>query len=184
VIARTVDYASGELLDTRYLLCDPQLSGHAAHVACWSLWADNAEVQFRTLRHALDHFAQDGEGASAAGGGLAALQLGVTALRLEHSPTATAPAFLARLAGRSGTRQPGSAAVAGPVLNEGMGRLLALLDVLESYPGREPDGTPDTVDLLESNDTAAAIGAPQPAIAAPAGSMSGLPELMVPGVAL
>ncbi len=168
VIARMVDYASGEPLDTRYLLCDPQLSVRAPHVARWSLWADNAETQFRTLRHALDHFAQDGEGASAAGAGLAALQLGLTALRLEHAPTATAPAFLARLAGRTGTRQPGNAAVPGAVLNEGMGRLLALLDVLESYPGRPAAETVEPMDL---------------AVQAHVDVATGLPQLMAPGVA-
>ncbi|TPQ36953.1 flagellar biosynthesis protein FlhF [Cupriavidus pinatubonensis] len=168
VIARMVDHASGELFDTRYLLCDPQLSGQAAHTARWALWADNADAQFRTLRHALDHFAQDGE--SAAGGSVAALQLGLTVLRLEHAPTATAPAFLARLAGRTAARQPGGASVPGSVLNEGMGRLLALLDVLENYPGRP------VVDAVEADAPA------EPDVQAQSNVVVGLPQLMAPGV--
>ncbi|WP_354685715.1 flagellar biosynthesis protein FlhF [Cupriavidus necator] len=133
VVARLVDRATGELLDTRYLLCDPALAQDAAQVARWSLWTDAADARLRTLRHAADHFAQDAEAGHAAGAALAALQLGLSVLRLEHAPTATAPAFLARLAGRTaraGTPVPGT------VLNEGMGRMLALLDVLENYPGR------------------------------------------------
>lgn len=136
VIARLVDCASGELLESRYLLCDPALAGEAGQVARWALWSDAAEARFRTLRHAVDHFAQDAEVGNAAGASLAALQLGLTALRLEHAPTATAPAFLARLAGRPAARSAAGAPVPGTVLNEGMGRLLALLDVLENYPGR------------------------------------------------
>ncbi|SPK70665.1 Flagellar biosynthesis regulator FlhF (fragment) [Cupriavidus taiwanensis] len=131
VVARLADRASGELLDTRYLLCDPALAQDAAQVARWALWTDAAEAGLRTLRHAIDHFAQDAH--DAAGAAVAALQLGMSVLRLEHAPTAAAPAFLARLAGR--TVRPG-APVPGTVLNEGMGRMLALLDVLENYPGR------------------------------------------------
>ena len=63
-----------------------------------------------------------------------ALAGSLTALRLQHTPTPTAPAFLSRLAGRASARV--NAPVSGAVLNEGMGRLLALLDVLENYPGR------------------------------------------------
>ncbi|WP_455286462.1 flagellar biosynthesis protein FlhF [Cupriavidus necator] len=133
VVARLVDRATGELLDTRYLLCDPALAQDAAQVARWAPWTDFADARLRTLRHAADHFAQDAEAGHAAGAALAALQLGLSVLRLEHAPTATAPAFLARLAGRT-ARQ--GAPVAGTVLNEGMGRMLALLDVLENYPGR------------------------------------------------
>ncbi|GLC96437.1 flagellar biosynthesis protein [Cupriavidus sp. TA19] len=133
VVVRLVDRASGELLDTRYLLCDPALAPDAAQVAHWTPWSDTAETRLRTLRHAADHFAQDAEAGHAASAALAALQLGLSVLRLEHAPTATAPAFLARLAGR--TVRAG-AAVPGTVLNEGMGRMLALLDVLENYPGR------------------------------------------------
>ncbi|MNT00902.1 hypothetical protein D3C72_1353500 [compost metagenome] len=132
-MARLVDRATGELLDTRYLLCDPVLAQDAAQVARWAPWTDTADARLRTLRHAADHFAQDAEAGHAAGAALAALQLGLSVLRLEHAPTATAPAFLARLAGRT-ARQ--GAPVAGTVLNEGMGRMLALLDVLENYPGR------------------------------------------------
>ncbi|RDK06475.1 flagellar biosynthesis protein FlhF [Cupriavidus lacunae] len=133
VVARLADRATGELLDTRYLLCDPALAQDAAQVARWALWTDAADARLRTLRHAIDHFARDVESGHAAGAALAALQLGLSVLRLEHAPTAAAPAFLARLAGRTARE---GVPVPGPVLNEGMGRMLALLDVLENYPGR------------------------------------------------
>ena len=51
-----------------------------------------------------------------------------------HTPTATAPAFLSRLAGRAATRA--NVPVPGSVLNEGMGRLLALLDVPQDAGGK------------------------------------------------
>ncbi|AQV96535.1 flagellar biosynthesis protein FlhF [Cupriavidus necator] len=133
VVARLADRATGELLDTRYLLCDPALAQDAAQVARWALWTDAADARLRTLRHAIDHFARDAESGHAAGAALAALQLGLSVLRLEHAPTAAAPAFLVRLAGRTARE---GVPVPGPVLNEGMGRMLALLDVLENYPGR------------------------------------------------
>ncbi|PMY09927.1 hypothetical protein, partial [Pseudomonas sp. GW460-13] len=110
------------------------------------LWTDAADARLRTLRHAIDHFAQDAEAGHAAGAALAALQLGLSVLRLEHAPTAAAPAFLARLAGRT-VRQ--GVAVPGTVLNEGMGRMLALLDVLENYPGRGSAVPAEAMEVLQ-----------------------------------
>ncbi|EON18285.1 flagellar biosynthesis regulator FlhF [Cupriavidus sp. GA3-3] len=146
VVARLADRATGELLDTRYLLCDPALAQDAAQVARWALWTDAADARLRTLRHAIDHFAQDAESGHAAGAALAALQLGLSVLRLEHAPTAAAPAFLARLAGRT-VRQ--GVPVPGAVLNEGMGRMLALLDVLENYPGRGTAVPAEAMEVLQ-----------------------------------
>ncbi|MGY2491238.1 flagellar biosynthesis protein FlhF [Cupriavidus sp. CP313] len=146
VVARLADRATGELLDTRYLLCDPALAQDAAQVARWALWTDAADARLRTLRHAIDHFAQDAEAGHAAGAALAALQLGLSVLRLEHAPTAAAPAFLARLAGRT-LRQ--GVPVPGTVLNEGMGRMLALLDVLENYPGRGTAVSAEAMEVLQ-----------------------------------
>jgi len=134
VVSRLVDRQSGEMLSVDYLLCDPALADVAAQVARWSQWTLAAEEQFRTLRHAMEHFAQPGDDDAVLCNSMASLQLGLTTLRLQHSPTQTAPAFLSRLAGRASARV--NAPVAGTVLNEGMGRLLALLDVLENYPGR------------------------------------------------
>jgi len=149
VVSRLVDRATGEMLATEYMLCDAALAGDAARVARWSRWADAAEEQFRTLRHAVEHFAQEaGQGGDAADGSasdastyghLVSIQLGLTTLRLQHTPSPTAPAFLSRLAGRALARV--NAPVQGSVLNEGMGRLLALLDVLENYPGRSMAAT-------------------------------------------
>jgi flagellar biosynthesis protein FlhF len=134
VVSRLVDCETGDTLAVEYVLCDVALAEDAAHVARWMQWTIAAEEQFRTLRHAIEHFAQEGEGADNQGASMVSVQLGLTTLRLQHTPTATAPAFLSRLAGRASARV--NAPVPGTVLNEGMGRLLALLDVLENYPGR------------------------------------------------
>ncbi|SDD62450.1 flagellar biosynthesis protein FlhF [Cupriavidus sp. YR651] len=136
VVSRLVDRDTGDMLAVDYVLCDTALAGDAAQVARWNKWTQDADEQFRTLRHAIGHFAQDGEADADASvsGTLVSAQLGLTALRLQHTPTPTAPAFLSRLAGRASARV--NAPVPGAVLNEGMGRLLALLDVLENYPGR------------------------------------------------
>ncbi|CAG9181317.1 flagellar biosynthesis protein FlhF [Cupriavidus pampae] len=141
VVSRLVDRDSGEMLATAYVLCDAALADDAAQVARWSRWVDAADEQFRTLRHAAEHFAQEAgrpddapEGDAATYANLVSIQLGLTTLRLQHTPSPTAPAFLSRLAGRALARV--NAPVQGTVLNEGMSRLLALLDVLENYPGR------------------------------------------------
>ena len=134
VVSRMIDHETGDTLSVEYLLCDPALADDAAQVARWSQWTIAAEEQFRTLRHAVEHFAQEGDADASLCAGMVAVQLGLTALRLQHTPTPTAPAFLSRLAGRASARV--NAPVPGAVLNEGMGRLLALLDVLENYPGR------------------------------------------------
>jgi flagellar biosynthesis protein FlhF len=134
VVSRMIDHETGDTLAVEYMLCDPALADDAAQVARWSQWTIAAEEQFRTLRHATEHFAQEGDADASLCAGMVAVQLGLTALRLQHTPTPTAPAFLSRLAGRASARV--NAPVPGAVLNEGMGRLLALLDVLENYPGR------------------------------------------------
>lgn len=151
VVSRLVDRETGEMLSVEYVLCDPALAEDAAQVARWAQWTHHADEQFRTLRHAFEHFAQAAgtEGEGDALGSLVSVQLGMTALRLQHTPTPTAPAFLSRLAGRASARV--NAPVAGAVLNEGMGRLLALLDVLENYPGRSaPAAAPVFDDAPES----------------------------------
>nr|WP_315595961.1 flagellar biosynthesis protein FlhF [uncultured Cupriavidus sp.] len=169
VVSRMVDQESGDTLSVEYVLCDPALANDAAQVARWSQWTLSAEEQFRTLRHAMEHFAQEGDEDQALCANMVSLQLGLTALRLQHLPTATAPAFLSRLAGRASARV--DAPVAGTVLNEGMGRLLALLDVLENYPGRSV--TP----------TLAAGDAPEPATAAlqAMAAMDAMPQLAAAG---
>ncbi len=151
LVSRMLDRKNGETLAVQYLLCDPALADDAAQAARWVQWADGAEDQFRTLRHALDHFAREGD-ASANGSvqscaQVAALQLGLTALRLLHAPAATAASLLARLAGRPTAR---ATTAQGPVLNEGMSRLLALLDVLENYPGRVAGTAPAMEDAAAS----------------------------------
>ncbi|MCA3191764.1 MULTISPECIES: flagellar biosynthesis protein FlhF [unclassified Cupriavidus] len=153
VVSRMIDHETGDTLAVEYMLCDPALADDAAQVARWSQWTIAAEEQFRTLRHATEHFAQEGDADASLCAGMVAVQLGLTALRLQHTPTPTAPAFLSRLAGRASARV--NAPVPGAVLNEGMGRLLALLDVLENYPGR---GMAAAAPMMED--------APQPAASA------------------
>jgi len=150
VVSRLVDRETGDMLAVDYVLCDPALADEAAQVARWAQWTLNADEQFRTLRHALEHFAQAGEsdGEADVADTLVSVQLGLTALRLRHAPTPTAPAFLSRLAGRASARV--NAPVPGAVLNEGMGRLLALLDVLENYPGRTVASAPAIDDTPEA----------------------------------
>lgn len=144
VVSRMIDHETGDTLSVEYVLCDPALADDAAQVARWSHWTVAAEEQFRTLRHAMEHFAQEGDADASLCAGMVAAQLGLTALRLQHTPTPTAPAFLSRLAGRASARV--NAPVPGAVLNEGMGRLLALLDVLENYPGRSMTAAPSVLE--------------------------------------
>ncbi len=153
VVSRMIDLETGDTLSVEYVLCDPALAGDAAQVARWSQWTTATDEQFRTLRHAMEHFAQDGDADTSLCAGMVSLQLGLTALRLQHTPTPTAPAFLSRLAGRASARV--NAPVAGAVLNEGMGRLLALLDVLENYPGRSMAPAPSMMDETSGSATSA-----------------------------
>lgn len=146
LVSRVVDRENGQTLAVHYLLCDPALSAEGVQLARWARWAEAGEAQLRTLRHAMDHLGQGGQ----AGGNesslaeaqacarLLALQMAVAALRLEQACDDSAAAFLARLTGRAPARQMPAAAV----LVEGLGRLLALLDVLENYPGRGGRATP------------------------------------------
>jgi flagellar biosynthesis protein FlhF len=157
-----VDRETGETLAVEYMLCDPALADDAAQVARWMHWANAADEQFRTLRHAVEHFAQEGDAAEGQGISMVSLQLGLTTLRLQHTTTATAPAFLSRLAGRTAARASGP--VPGTVLNEGMGRLLALLDVLENYPGR-PAAAATITDSAPEAAMQAMAGMPQLAVA-------------------
>ncbi|WP_059415738.1 flagellar biosynthesis protein FlhF [Cupriavidus basilensis] len=141
LVSRVVDLDNGQTLAVQYLLCDPALLGEGAQLARWARWAEDGEAQLRTLGHALDHLSQgerqDGAGDAAQAEGqacarLLALQMAIASLRLEQAGDTEAAAFLARLSARAPARQTPNAAV----LVEGMGRLLALLDVLENYPAR------------------------------------------------
>ncbi len=132
---RTIERDSGQTLAVDYLLADPALAGAGAQLAQWARWGDAAALQCRTLRHALDHLGRPAGTSPQVFDvdALVALQAGMTALRLAHAPAAAAIDCLAGLAGRAAARDaaPGAAA-----LLEGLGRLLALLDVLENFPGR------------------------------------------------
>jgi flagellar biosynthesis protein FlhF len=133
VVSRAIDRENGQTLAVDYTLCDPALAAEGSQVARWARWTEATEARCRTLRLATTHLRQPGaDGAAAATcAGLVALQAGVTALRMEHRPAATAAPFLARLTGKTS-----KGAVAAATLVEGLGRLLALLDVFENYPAR------------------------------------------------
>lgn len=133
VVSRAIDRENGQTLAVDYTLCDGALSPEGSQVARWARWSEGAESRCRTLRLATTHLRQSGaEGAvSAPCAQLVALQAGITALRLEHRPAVTAAPFLARLTGKTS-----KGAIAAATLVEGLGRLLALLDVLENYPAR------------------------------------------------
>jgi flagellar biosynthesis protein FlhF len=133
VVSRAIDRENGQTLAVDYTLCDAALGAEGSQVARWARWTEAGEARCRTLRLATTHLRQPGaDGAApAACAGLVALQAGITALRLEHRPAATAAPFLARLTGKTS-----KGAVAAATLVEGLGRLLALLDVFENYPAR------------------------------------------------
>lgn len=136
VVARTVDRDNGQTIAVDYVACDPALDVDGGRVAQWMQRATAADAQCRALRHAIDHLGRvpaDAAPDAQSCATIAAQQAGVMALRLEWSPVEAATGFLARLAGR-GTGRDGMPSVA--VLVEGIGRLMALLDVLENYPGR------------------------------------------------
>lgn len=133
LVVRAIDRDNGQTLAVDYLLADPALAIEGARIARWARFGEQAALQCRTLRHALDQLGQGAEAGVPDASSLFALQAGLTALRLAHAPDAAAVDCLSRLAGRTAGKDasPGAAA-----LLEGIGRLLALMDVLENFPGR------------------------------------------------
>lgn len=150
LVVRAVDRDSGNTLDVDYLLADPALAPEGARIARWARLAEQAPLQCRTVRHALDQLGQAAEGGAPDGHALFAMQAAMSALRLAHQPSADAADCLSRLAGRAPGKDAGAA-----VLLEGLGRLLALMDVLETFPGRTaPAVTPN-----DAEETAPALPA-------------------------
>ncbi|MCT9116049.1 flagellar biosynthesis protein FlhF [Cupriavidus gilardii] len=138
LVARTIERDSGQTLAVDYLLADPALAGAGAQLAQWARWGEAAALQCRTLRHALDHLGRPAGTSQQAFDvdALVALQAGMTALRLAHAPAQAAIDCLAGLAGQAGRSAARDAVPGAAALLEGLGRLLALLDVLENFPGR------------------------------------------------
>ncbi|MGY8525713.1 flagellar biosynthesis protein FlhF [Paracidovorax citrulli] len=136
LVARAIDRETGQTLAVDYLLADPALASAGPQIARWARLGEQAAVHCRTVRHALDQLGQSAaDGAACAPVAMISMQAGLTALRLAHAPVAEAVECLAGLAGRTTAKDatPGGAA-----LLEGIARLLALLDVLENFPGRQP----------------------------------------------
>lgn len=158
LVARAIDRETGQTLAVDYLLADPALASAGPQIAHWARLGEQAAQHCRTVRHALDQLGQSAaEGAACTPVAMVSMQAGLTALRLAHAPVAEAVECLAGLAGRTMAKDatPGGAA-----LLEGIARLLALLDVLENFPGRQPAAQVAPVALASAVALAAPAAAP------------------------
>jgi flagellar biosynthesis protein FlhF len=134
VVKRIVDAASGKALAHSYMLTSTGIKATAQQMAQWPAWRAAAEPYFKLLNQSI---APLGEGAAADGSALpkrllVAGQACTTVFRLQHAQGAWAePArqVLAQLAGRSIRTDR---AALGLALFEGLGKLFALLDALET----------------------------------------------------
>jgi flagellar biosynthesis protein FlhF len=134
VIKRIVDANSGQVLAQSYVLASTGIQATAQQLAQWPAWRAAAEPYFKLLNQSIPLL---GEGAAADGSALPkrlliAGQACATVFRLQHAHDAWAgPArqVLAQLAGQSGGTHR---AALGLALFEGLGKLFALLDALET----------------------------------------------------
>lgn len=134
IVKKIVDLDSGKVLVQSYVLASTGIQATAQQMAQWPAWRVAAEPYFKLLNQSLPLLA---EGAAADGSALPkrlliAGQACTTVFRLQHAQDAWAgPArqVLAQLAGQSaGTDR----AALGLALFEGLGKLFALLDALET----------------------------------------------------
>jgi len=134
VIRRVVDAESGKPLSHSYLLASAGVRATALQMAQWPGWRLAAEPHFKLFGQTLVQLADAGAAGEAAGlkrvlvGG----QVCTTVLRLQRAPqpwAETARQVLAQLAGHAGRA---GRPVSGPVLLEGLGKFLVLLDALET----------------------------------------------------
>jgi flagellar biosynthesis protein FlhF len=134
VVKKIVDADSGQVLVHSYVLASTGIQATAQQLAQWPAWLVAAEPYFKLLNQSIPLL---GEGAAADGSALPkrlliAGQACITVFRLQHAQGAWAgPArqVLAQLAGRSVRTDQ---AALGPALFEGLGKLLTLLDALET----------------------------------------------------
>jgi flagellar biosynthesis protein FlhF len=134
IVKKIVDIDSGKALAHSYVLASTGIQATAQQMAQWPAWRAAAEPYFKLLNQSI---ALLGEGAVADGSDLPkrlliAGQACATVFRLQHAHDAWAgPArqVLTQLAGHSvGTNR----AALGPALFEGLGKLFALLDALQT----------------------------------------------------
>ncbi|NMM08581.1 flagellar biosynthesis protein FlhF [Polaromonas sp.] len=134
VIRRIVDVDSGKALAHSYVLASTGVQATAQQIAQWPAWRAAAEPYFKLLNQSIPLL---GDGAAVDGSDLPkrlliAGQACTTVFRLQRAQDAwadTARKVLAQLAGRS--VRP-DRAVPGLALFEGLGKLFALLDALET----------------------------------------------------
>jgi flagellar biosynthesis protein FlhF len=134
VVKRIVDVDSGQVLAHSYVLASTGIQATAQQIVQWPAWRAAAEPYFTLLNQSMPLL---GEGAAADGSALAkrlliAGQACTTVFRLQHAQDAwagTARKVLAQLAGQSVRTDR---AALGLALFEGLGKLLALLDALET----------------------------------------------------
>ncbi len=134
VVRRIVDADSGKPLAHSYMLASNGIQATAQQLAQWPGWRIAAEPYFKLLKQGIVQLAGEvqPEGATMRKQWLIAGQASTTVFRLQYAQDTWADAarkVLARLAGRS--VRPGRP-VPGPVLLEGLGKFLVLLDALES----------------------------------------------------
>lgn len=134
VVRRIVDADSGKPLAHSYMLASNGIQATAQQLAQWPGWRIAAEPYFKLLKQGIVQLAGEvqPEDATMRKQWLIAGQASTTVFRLQYAQDTWADAarkVLARLAGRS--VRPGRP-VPGPVLLEGLGKFLVLLDALES----------------------------------------------------
>lgn len=136
VVSRLVEAASGKPLAQSYLLASTAVRATASQLAKWPEWRAAAEPFFKLLgQSALQRGDWDQDGQEEGGQQpriLIAAQVCTSVLRLQRAQghwADTARKVLAQLAGRS---VRADRPVSGPALFEGMVKLFALLDALET----------------------------------------------------
>jgi flagellar biosynthesis protein FlhF len=134
VVKKIVDVDGAKVLAQSYVLASTGMQATAQQMAQWPAWRAAAELYFKLLNQSIPLLAQ---GAAADGSSLPkrlliAGQACTTVFRLQHAQDAwagSARKVLAQLAGQSvGT----DGATLGVALFEGLGKLFALLDALET----------------------------------------------------
>lgn len=128
VVRRMVDAQSGKLLAHSYVLADEGLRVPARRMAQWPGWRGAADPYFRLLGQGLAQM--DAAGAPARR--LIAGQACATVFLLQGQQQAWAEAARAALAQLAGRAPKAGRPVPAAVLLEGLGKLLVLLDALET----------------------------------------------------
>ncbi|MFS2033439.1 flagellar biosynthesis protein FlhF [Polaromonas sp. CT11-55] len=134
VVRRMVDAASGKVLAHSYVLADEAVRVPAQRMAQWPAWRSAAEPYFKLLGQGIGQL----DAADAPARRLIAGQACATVFLLQSLQDGwaeTARAALAQLAGRA---PKAGRPVPAAVLLEGLGKLLVLLDALETEGVEQP----------------------------------------------